>query len=84
MSDTCERCGRLVATTADDHDPVATCWHSDAGTCPIARTAYLRGLREGVEMARAKAIAFCEDCRWKSNEEIDWSEVEAEIERRAR
>lgn len=54
--------------------------------CRIAAAAYRRGcaagMEEAVKVAKGHALAFCADCRWKSNEEIDWTEVDAEIERR--
>ena len=54
--------------------------------CQLAAAAYrlgrAAGMDEAVEVAKAHALAFCTDCRWKSGEEIDWTEVDAEIERR--
>jgi hypothetical protein len=62
------------------------CTNRGGPICEIAAAAYQRGrlagIYEGIALARAHALAFCVDCRWKSNDEIDWTEVDAEIARR--
>jgi len=96
MTETCGRCRRpMIPTARIIESPFGVpdcCWGAGAYGCDIARAAYARGLREGVTVAKREAWADADDHVGASRGDhgvvvfarIEWSEAEAEIERRAK
>ena len=85
----CPECHRRVGRVSSVRThatTVARCANRGGPLCKVAAHAYrlgrAAGMDEAVEVAKAHALAFCTDCRWKSGEEIEWDAVDAEIARR--
>lgn len=83
MTDRCEKCYREKGDihSADHYtDGRDRCWRENALSCQVTG-AYRRGLREGVEIAKAHAfgVPATRDNDWGT---VDWSDVDAELERR--
>lgn len=90
MTDRCEKCGRLVPARYGmggslSGDPETHCLNEGGRWCRIISDAYRRGLREGVELAKGEAC-ITEDTHFVPGmghvHEIDWTDVDAELERR--
>ena len=74
----CERCGRRMTPYADVRD--GECRLRGDTDCLI-HAAYVRGLREGVEVAKDNvAVGTLSN----GNVVTDWTDVDAEIERRVK
>ena len=74
----CPRCGRPRRFESGE-DLTWICPHPGSVDCDAARDNYRRGLRDC--LALAKKHAFC-DWTWNAEEQhVNWSKVDAEVEK---
>lgn len=78
MTDTCEKCGRPKTFSPINMDR-KRCTEPTDWLCDDLHAARLRGLREGVELAKDCAVP---EVRRIDEAIIDWSDVDAELARR--
>lgn len=97
MTDRCEKCGRPFAPV-DGIPGMSQCFGTGHWQCAFAADAYRRGLREGVEMAKDRVgkepcerhrapppfgtIEWDRGACFACEERLDWTDVDAELERR--
>jgi hypothetical protein len=84
MGDVCGKCHRPAFAPNDQaglaFTSIEACFWQDGATCMAHAHGYQRGLRAGVELAKAEATARM-SCEWNGDEypEVDWVYVDAAL-----